>query len=251
MITAKLPYIFYGGDYNPDQWPEEIWREDVRLMREAHVNRVTPGVFSWARIEPHPGEYDFDWLDRVMDLLYAAGVFVDLATATASPPPWLARLHPESLPVTADGVTLWPGGGRRRFTCALWSDLSDLIELEGADALATYEHDFYAGRPAVTRHTFGQGAAYYLGTRPEAAYFERLLPEICGGEPLLPVEATPTVEVTRRVKAGETFWFVLNHSASPVELPVTRPLENMLTGERHERALPLNAYDGAVLCERT
>jgi beta-galactosidase len=99
----------YGGDYNPEQWPEAIWLEDVRLMREAGVNLVSVGIFAWARLEPQPGQYDFAWLDRIMNLLHANDIRVDLATATASPPPWLARLHPASLPVTAQGVTLWPG----------------------------------------------------------------------------------------------------------------------------------------------
>lgn len=109
-LWRKLPAIGYGGDYNPEQWPESIWAEDARLMREAGVNLATVGVFAWARLEPRPGEYRFDWLDRVLDLLYDHGISIDLATATASPPPWLAASHPESLPVTADGVRLWPGG---------------------------------------------------------------------------------------------------------------------------------------------
>ena len=104
-----MPHIFYGGDYNPEQWPEEVWDEDVRLMREAGVTLVSLGIFSWAKLEPRPGEYDFGWLDRIMNLLYENGVMVDLATATASPPPWLAKLHPESLPVTREGFTLHPG----------------------------------------------------------------------------------------------------------------------------------------------
>jgi beta-galactosidase len=79
-------------------------------MHEAGVNIVTVGVFSWAWLEPEPGRYEFGWLDRVLDLLAEHGIVADLATATASPPPWLARLHPESLPVTWDGTTLWPGG---------------------------------------------------------------------------------------------------------------------------------------------
>jgi beta-galactosidase len=78
-------------------------------MRDASVNLVTVGVFSWAGLEPEPGRYEFGWLDRVLDLLAENEIFADLATATASPPPWLARHHPESLPVTLDGVTLWPG----------------------------------------------------------------------------------------------------------------------------------------------
>jgi beta-galactosidase len=101
--------IAFGGDYNPEQWPEATWPEDVALMREAGVNLVTVGVFSWARLEPRPGELDFDWLDRVLDLLHGGGIAVDLATATASPPAWLVRSHPEVLPVTEDGVRLEHG----------------------------------------------------------------------------------------------------------------------------------------------
>ncbi|WP_234482047.1 beta-galactosidase [Streptomyces sp. MBT49] len=102
--------IAFGGDYNPEQWPEEVWAEDVALMKEAGVSMVTAGIFSWAKAEPRPGEYDFAWFDRVMDNLAGAGVAVCLATMTASPPPWLSRLHPEILPETADGRRMWPGG---------------------------------------------------------------------------------------------------------------------------------------------
>src|SRR5215216_4240908 len=109
VLVEKVPRVLYGGDYNPEQWPEEVWYEDVRLMQEAGVNLVSLGIFSWAKLEPRPGEYDFGWLDRIVGLLYEGGVMVDLATATASPPPWLAKLHPESLPVTKDGVILYPG----------------------------------------------------------------------------------------------------------------------------------------------
>ena len=109
MITRKVPHMIYGGDYNPEQWPEAVWEEDVRLMREAGVNLVSLGIFSWAKLEPRPGEYDFDWLDRIISLLHENGVMVNLATATASPPPWLAARHPESLPVTQNGVVLHPG----------------------------------------------------------------------------------------------------------------------------------------------
>ena len=109
MIVPKVPHVLYGGDYNPEQWPEAVWAEDARLMQEAGVNLVSVAIFAWSRIEPRPGEYELDWLDRILDLLHEHGVAVALATATASPPPWLARLHPESLPVTADGVRLWPG----------------------------------------------------------------------------------------------------------------------------------------------
>ncbi|GAC1475453.1 MAG: beta-galactosidase [Candidatus Dormibacteraceae bacterium] len=109
MLGSRLPHIAYGGDYNPDQWQEEVWAEDVRLMREAGVNLVSLGIFSWSRLQPREDAWDFGWLDRVMETLHEGGVRVDLATATASPPPWLSHAHPEMLPVLADGVRLWPG----------------------------------------------------------------------------------------------------------------------------------------------
>jgi beta-galactosidase len=115
MITKKLPHIFYGGDYNPEQWPEEVWLEDMKLMREAGVNLVSIAIFSWAKLESKPGVYTFGWLDRVMDLLAENGIYADLATATASPPAWMAKLHPESLPMDATGHRL--GFGSRQHYC--------------------------------------------------------------------------------------------------------------------------------------
>ena len=108
----NFPHIIYGGDYNPDQWTSEIWEEDARLMKEAGVNLVSLGIFSWTKMEPKPGVFDFAWLDQLMDLLHAHGVSVNLATPTASPPAWMVTKHPEMLPITADGVTLWHGSRR-------------------------------------------------------------------------------------------------------------------------------------------
>lgn len=105
----RVSSLGYGGDYNPEQWGPEVHAEDTELMREAGVNLVTLGIFSWARTEPAPGTYDFTWLDGHMDRLAEAGVAVSLATMTASPPPWLTRLHPQILPVLEDGTRLHPG----------------------------------------------------------------------------------------------------------------------------------------------
>ncbi|MDJ1134566.1 beta-galactosidase [Streptomyces iconiensis] len=109
MRNLRTTRIHFGADYNPEHWPEEVWTEDIRLMKEAGVTMVTAGIFSWGLVESRPGEYDFGWFDRVMDHLAEAGIRVCLATMTASPPPWLSERHPESLPVGADGVTKWPG----------------------------------------------------------------------------------------------------------------------------------------------
>jgi beta-galactosidase len=136
------PRIWYGGDYNPEQWPEDVWQEDVRLMQAAGVNLVSVGIFSWAYLEPRQGHYEFGWLDKVLDLLHEHGVQACLATATASPPPWLARRHPESLPVTADGVTLWPGG--RQAYCP-----HAKAYREAAAALVTHLAERYRHHPAL------------------------------------------------------------------------------------------------------
>lgn len=102
----RLDALAYGGDYNPDQWSEEVWLEDARLMREAGVNLVSLPVFSWPQLEVAPGVYEWGWLDRVLEILSDAGIRIDLATATATPPAWLVRSHPEMLPWNEDGQRL-------------------------------------------------------------------------------------------------------------------------------------------------
>ncbi|HEY8981153.1 MAG TPA: beta-galactosidase [Streptomyces sp.] len=133
LSDATKGRILFGGDYNPEQWPEETWQEDVRLMREAGVNSVTLGVFSWSTLEPRPAERNFGWLDTLMDLMGDNGIGVVLATPTSSPPPWLGRLHPDTLPVTEDGRTEWWGGRQhfshssatyRRYAAAITEDLA-------------------------------------------------------------------------------------------------------------------------------
>src|SRR2546430_10243564 len=102
-----VPGLAFGGDYNPEQWPEEVWHEDVRLMREAGVSIVTLGVFAWGSLEPAHGVYGFGWMDRVLELLHGGGIAVDLATPTASPPIWLHHEHPEIRPVSRTGQRYW------------------------------------------------------------------------------------------------------------------------------------------------
>jgi beta-galactosidase len=104
MIADRLPCVLYGGSYSPEQWPESVWQEDMQLMRQAGVNLVTLGAFSWARLQPAPDAYSFEWMDRAIDLLHQQGIAVSLATATAAPPAWLARRHPESLPQNRYGA---------------------------------------------------------------------------------------------------------------------------------------------------
>lgn len=135
--------IRYGADYYPEHWPEEAWDEDLKLMAEAGVSLATVGVFGWATVEPRPGGYDFGLFDRVLDKLAGANIAVCLATMTASPPPWLSRLHPEILPVRADGTRLAPGA-RQQF-CP-----SSAIYREHAGRLVEQVATRYAGHPALS-----------------------------------------------------------------------------------------------------
>ncbi len=111
----RLDALAYGADYNPEQWPEEVWAEDVALMHEAGVNLISLGIFSWALLEPEPGRFEFGWLDRVLGLLHEAGIAVDLATPTASTPAWFLAQYPHVRPVTSEGVVL--GGSARQTYC--------------------------------------------------------------------------------------------------------------------------------------
>lgn len=134
--------MHYGADYNPEQWPEEIWPEDVARMREAGVTMVSLGIFSWSRIQPREGTFDFEWLDRVIDLLHEGGIAVDLATATASPPPWATAAHPEMLPQDENGATYWPGS-RQQFAP------SSPVYRRLAGELVTAIAERYATHPGV------------------------------------------------------------------------------------------------------
>lgn len=100
-FTPRFPHFLHGGDYNPDQWLDrpDILDKDVELMHKAHVNCVSVGIFSWARLEPEEGVYDFAWLDQVIDRLWKGGIHVILATPSGAKPAWMAQKYPEVLRV--------------------------------------------------------------------------------------------------------------------------------------------------------
>lgn len=96
--------LIHGADYYPEQWLDrpEILEEDIRMMKLAHINTVTLGVFAWAALEPREGIWNFRWLDEVMDRMYANGISVILATPSGARPAWLAKAYPEVLRVAED-----------------------------------------------------------------------------------------------------------------------------------------------------
>ena len=141
-LAGQQERIWYGGDYNPDQWPEEVWDDDVRLMKKAGVNLVSVGIFSWAKIETSEGVYDFDWLDRIIDKLGEAGIAVDLASATASPPMWLTQAHSEVLWKDYRGDVCQPGARQH------WRPTSPVFR-EYALKLCRAMAEHYKGNPYV------------------------------------------------------------------------------------------------------
>ena len=93
----KLQHLLHGGDYNPEQWLNypEVLSEDLRLMPLAGFNAVSLGIFSWAKLEPEEGRFNFDWLDWVMDNLAKINIRVALATPSAQRPVWVSDNYPE------------------------------------------------------------------------------------------------------------------------------------------------------------
>lgn len=132
----------FGVDYYPEHWPEERWPEDVRLMAEADVNVVRLAEFAWSYLEPRPDHFDFDWLDRALEVLRAHGIQAVLGTPTASPPPWVMAMYPDAYRVSQYG-TRQTYGNRREYcpTHPGYRERSRII------TRAMAEH--YADHPAV------------------------------------------------------------------------------------------------------
>ncbi len=106
VIFPKLNGLMHGGDYNPDQWLDypEILEKDIELMKKAGINEASLGIFSWSMYEPFEGQFDFSWLRKIMDNLYANGIYTILATPSGARPAWLDEKYPEAMRVDAYGV---------------------------------------------------------------------------------------------------------------------------------------------------
>ena len=148
LLTDNGKGIAYGGDYNPDQWSEDVWDEDVRLMKQAGVNTVAVAIFSWDRIQPEENRWDFGWLDRIIDKLGKAGIAVDLASATATAPLWLYEKHPEVLPQDKFGHPVNAGSRQS------WSPTSPVFK-DYALTLCRKLAERYGTNPYVTAWHMG------------------------------------------------------------------------------------------------
>lgn len=100
---TQLSRFLYGGDYNPEQWPEDTWANDIQIFKQAHLNSATINVFSWALLEQREGEYDFSKLDKIVKELSDANFDIVLATATAAMPAWMFKKYPDVARVDYQG----------------------------------------------------------------------------------------------------------------------------------------------------
>ena len=115
MKGQKIKELYFGGDYNPDQWDEATIRQDMEYFKKCHINYVALPVFSWAKLEPQEGVYNFEWLDKILDILWENRIYVCLATSTAAQPEWMSKKYPEIMPVDNNGLKRTHG--MRNFYC--------------------------------------------------------------------------------------------------------------------------------------
>lgn len=135
--------FLFGGDYNPNQWPQEIWQEDMRIFRNAHINSATINVFSWAKIQPSEHDYYFNELDEMIDMLSEEGYDIVLATSTAALPAWMFKRYPEVARTDYEGRH--HKFGQRHNACP-----NSLVYQKYAQRLAGKLAQRYGGNPQVT-----------------------------------------------------------------------------------------------------
>ena len=143
-INPKCSQLLHGGDYNPDQWVRtpEVWDEDMRLMKLAGCNAMSIGIFSWSMLEPAEGQYEFGWMDTIMDKLAANNAYAVLATPSGAKPAWMARAYPEVCRVNQDG-------SRQPFQARHNHCRTSLIYREKCQAINSKLAERYKDHPAL------------------------------------------------------------------------------------------------------
>lgn len=142
-MSTHFKRILYGGDYNPNQWPKDIWQGDMRIFKDAHINTATINVFSWAKIQPSEHEYNFDELDEIVDMLSKENYDIVFATSTAALPGWMVRKYPEVMFTDYEGRQHKFGG--RHNACP-----NSFVFKHYARELAYKLAERYADNPHVT-----------------------------------------------------------------------------------------------------
>lgn len=164
MLSKKLNKIWYGGDYNPEQWDEEVWKEDNRLFKLAGIDLASVNIFAWALIQPNETTYDFTSLDQTIDRLYQDGIYVCLATSTAAHPAWMAKRYPDIRRVDFEGRKRKFGG--RHNSCP-----NSPTYLKYASQLAGKLAERYKDHPAVLAwHVSNEYSGYCYCDHCEKAF---------------------------------------------------------------------------------
>lgn len=164
MINEKLPKIWYGGDYNPEQWEAPVWAEDERMFKLAGIDVATINVFSWALIQPSEDTYDFSGLDELIDRLYKNGTYVCLATGTGAHPAWMAHRYPEVTRVDVQGR-------KRKFGGRHNSNPNSAVYRKYAALLAGKLAERYKDHPGlVAWHISNEYGGYDYSEQSEAAF---------------------------------------------------------------------------------
>lgn len=141
-MKPMFDHFLFGGDWNPEQWPEDTWEHDLDMLEDAHINEVTINVFSWALLQPAEDRYDFSMLDKIVALLVKHDFNIVMATGTAALPGWMVRLHPETIRTEQNG-TRHVFGGRHNF-CP-----TSPYFRKASRALAAHVAERYAGTPGL------------------------------------------------------------------------------------------------------
>ncbi|MDO4650381.1 MAG: beta-galactosidase [Eubacteriales bacterium] len=266
MHTNKYQFpakLLHGGDYNPDQWLNmpEILEEDLKLMKEAHVNCVTLGVFSWSRLEPEEGVYRMDYMENIINRLYENGIYTILATPTGAMPHWLTDNYEEvnrmsDMGIRTEEIDIQPEGVNNHIVYHGEKypirDICAIVHQENADVLATYEKDFYKGYPAATCNSYGKGKAYFVAAEGDEEFICRLYQEILDELPIPRFTAgklPKNVLVSGREGDEETLYFLQNFGEAEVCIPLEHRMSDIETGECLEEKVLMKGYQCRILAE--
>lgn len=128
--VTDAKYFLHGGDYNPEQWLDrkDILADDLKLMKMAHTNTFSVGIFSWSTLEPEEGVYNFEWLDEIFDNIYKNGGRIILATPSGARPAWMSQKYPEILRVNEYRMKQLHGGRHNHcFTSKIYREKTQAI----------------------------------------------------------------------------------------------------------------------------
>ena len=194
--------FYFGVDYYPEQWPEERWPIDARLMAEADFNVVRLAEFAWSKMEPDEGQFDFAWLDRVISILQSRDIRVVLGTPTASPPPWLMSKSSQFFRVREDGVRMT--FGNRREYCP-----NNSLYHEYTQRIVTKMAEHYANHPAV------------IGWQIDNEFGDRCYCSTCAQKFQAWLRSRYEALDELNQKWGTAFWSHIYNDWSQIPLPLT------------------------------